>query len=338
MGTCEKDSWHVSNPAMTAEGRAALGAVGVPAAPSTPSLPPLPHSPPHSTESRLQPYLSNTLENVYGSFLWPWLFKKKKGSQRRTMINPNERLLGGLPGPRDPANGPRNADSCLLCLRPSMMGVGGEDGGRPPAARVTRGWVHSWWGSQSESEASRKTIQQFCSETQMLSDCEEMPSRAAEPLWPHSELSSDWRHIMLLGMLMWHGKSTSATLFWVYISVPWPLSCAALGKLLPFSESQFSPLYIQDSNSNYIISASIQLGLRSNQLSHAKCLKQCLAQGMHSINTHCFISSVISVQKYIFLWLGSLLAPAHAPTWAFSLCIYMPYPSTPSSYKCLLTR
>ena len=54
------------------------------------------------------------------------------------MINPNGRLLGGLPGPRDPANGPRNADSCLLCLRPSMMGVGGEDGGRPPAAQVRR--------------------------------------------------------------------------------------------------------------------------------------------------------------------------------------------------------
>ena len=159
-------------------------------------------------------------------------------------------------------------------------------------------WGQAWWGwvgrmeeglqlpgwqeakftldgevNQTVRLPEKQFFQQFCSETQMLSDCEEMPSRAAEPLWPHSELSSDWRHIMLLGTLMWHGKSTSATMFWIYISVPWPLSCGALGKLLPFSESQFSPLYIQDSNSNYIISASIQLGLRSNQLSHAKCLK-----------------------------------------------------------------
>ena len=46
------------------------------------------------------------------------------------MFNPNEQLLGGLPDAGDPSNGPCNADSCLLYLRPSM--TGGEEGFQLP--------------------------------------------------------------------------------------------------------------------------------------------------------------------------------------------------------------
>lgn len=164
--------------------------------PSPPTLATLTFQHPLFTVPSGQPSsISNILGSVHGSLYSPCLLNK--GFRREPSLTQMKDQLGSPFWCRRPLQAhlrPRNADSCLLCVRPSM--TGSEEGFKRPGPE-DRSHVYSSWRSESENEARRETdsfsnfvVKPKCSQTVRLRQSKSL-SDLTQTL-PRADITSLW--------------------------------------------------------------------------------------------------------------------------------------------------